>query len=118
MRIARPAGRDPERIIERRAQRRVPRSRRVIAHDRERVRLLISERERRDSLQRCGEEFVIVGHQSHPSKSAASSFVNPASVSTCSARARPAASIPPMRRSVIVTVRSKTRLSSLSISRA
>ena len=45
-------------------------------------------------------------------------FLNPASTKTCSARARPAASTPARRRSVIVTVRSSTRLSSDSSSRA
>ena len=47
-----------------------------------------------------------------PVNPAASSFSNPASTRTCSARARPAASTPPRRRSVIVTGRSKTRVSS------
>ena len=94
MRIARPAGGDPERIIEHRTQRHVPRSRRVLNQDRERLRLLLSGRERRYAFRWYGEEFVVLDHQSHPKRSAAASFSKPASTKTCK-RARPAGAVDP-----------------------
>ena len=62
-------------------------------------------------------ELTADERQSHPKRSAASSLSNPAVVRTCSARARPAASTPPSRRSFNTTPVSRTRESSASIRR-
>ena len=53
VRRARLMARDTERIGERRAEGNMPRSVRVLNHERERPCLLISGRQRRDALWRC-----------------------------------------------------------------